>query len=68
MDFKTFQTKQLKQELTSPCYCRYCGQDIKQPSNRSTRHMTGEHTGGWYSNWEIEHHMHLKCAQQAMWK
>jgi hypothetical protein len=61
MSFSQIMMSQAMKALDSPVYCRYCGQDIKQPSQNSTRFMTGDNTGRWYNDWELANHAHEKC-------
>jgi hypothetical protein len=57
-DFTRIMYSQAQRQLDEPCWCRYCGRDIKQPGENSTKDNM---TGHWYSDWEIQNNAHIKC-------
>jgi hypothetical protein len=57
MNFQQIMMKQAMQQAYQPVYCRYCGQDIKQPGKYSTQ----TETGAWYDDWELKYDAHHKC-------
>lgn len=63
MSFQQIMMQQAQQAIDSPVYCRFCGKDVKVPSENSP----GGANGGWmkYLDWEIQNRAHVKCAQKA---
>ncbi|OXB94707.1 hypothetical protein [Parageobacillus galactosidasius] len=57
MNFHQIMMQQAMQQANSPVYCRYCGQDIKQPGRNSTQTDSGR----WYDDWELRYNAHHKC-------
>jgi|GEM_PF-3300577 len=57
MNFQQIMMQQSYQAASSPAYCRYCGHDIKQPTQNSTQTDTGR----WYDSWELQNNAHYKC-------
>jgi len=63
MDFTAIALQQAYKSINDPVYCRYCGKDIKQPSQEST-HFENR----WYNDWELENNAHEKCYQANHFK
>jgi hypothetical protein len=68
MGFQQIMMQQAQQSLDSPVYCRYCGKDIKQPSIESRFNSTGNNTGNYASEWEIENNAHTTCYQNNQYR
>lgn len=61
MNYEQIMMQQAQKQVESPVYCRFCGQDIKQPTNNSTNT-----DGKWHSPWELQHSIHYKCYDQLI--
>lgn len=61
MSFQQIMIQQAVKAIHEPVYCRYCGKDIKQPSQESKRNMTGENTGNYANDWELRNSAHENC-------
>ncbi|SFJ65455.1 hypothetical protein SAMN02799624_05399 [Paenibacillus sp. UNC496MF] len=57
-DFTKIMFSQAQRQLDDPCWCRYCGADIKQPGQNSTKDNMSNR---WHNDWEIENNAHMKC-------
>lgn len=62
MNFQQIMMQQAQQSVDKPVYCRFCGKNVKEPTNKSP----GGANGGWmrYLDWEIENSCHVSCANE----
>jgi hypothetical protein len=61
MSFNEIAMQQTYQSFTSATYCRFCGQDIKTPTQNSTQQAGGS----WHNEWELENQTHEKCFRKT---
>lgn len=64
MSFEQILQQQVQKSVEEPVYCRFCGRNIKEPSNKSP----GGSMGAWRSSleWEIANKSHASCAREHM--
>lgn len=62
MRLEQIMMQQLNRSIDEPVYCRVCGFDVKQPSNKSP----GGSNGDWkqHLDWEIANRAHASCTQE----
>jgi len=56
-DAQAFMANELTRDHQRPVYCRYCGKDVKHPTDNSG--------SDWKQalDWEIHNNAHVKCHQ-----
>jgi hypothetical protein len=60
MDFTQIMMQQAQKSLDTPAYCRYCGKDVKQPSEASRQSDSGDYA----NDWELRNSAHSSCYEK----